>query len=134
MRRARSYRVRARGMTLIEIMVVVAILGLMAAAVSVSVLTQYGNAQQKTVSMDFKTLESQLDLYIVQKGGLPSQTDGLNLLVRSGISRELPTDPWGHPYQYKVNGGEVTLTSYGSDGEPGGSDSAADITRTIRMR
>jgi len=84
-------------MTLIEIMVVVAILGLMAAAVSVSVLTQYGNAQQKTVSMDFKTLESQLDLYIVQKGGLPSQTDGLNLLVKSGISRELPTDPWGHP-------------------------------------
>jgi general secretion pathway protein G len=121
-------------MTLIEIMVVVAILGLMAAAVSVSVLTQYGNAQQKTVSMDFKTLESQLDLYIVQKGGLPSQTDGLNLLVKSGISRELPTDPWGHPYQYKVNGGEVTLTSYGSDGEPGGRDSAADITRTIRMR
>lgn len=134
MTRARSRRSRARGMTLIEIMVVVAILGMMAAAVAISVIHQYGNAQQKTVAMDFKTLETQLDLYIVQKGGLPSQPDGLKLLVQAGISRELPTDPWGHPYQYEVNGGEVTLTSYGSDGEPGGSDSAADITRTIRMR
>jgi general secretion pathway protein G len=121
-------------MTLIEIMVVIAILGMMAAAVAISVVHEYGNAQAKTVAMDFKTLETQLDLYIVQKGGLPSQTDGLKLLVQAGISRELPADPWGHPYQYKVNGGEVTLTSYGSDGEPGGSDSAADITRTIRMR
>ena len=123
-----------RGMTLIEIMVVIAILGMMMAAVAVGVLGQYGGAQQKTVAMDFKTLESQLDLYLVQKGSLPSQSDGLKLLVQAGISREMPKDPWGHPYRYAVNGGEVTLTSYGSDGEPGGSDTAADITRTIKMR
>jgi general secretion pathway protein G len=121
-------------MTLIEIMVVMAILGMMAAAVAVSVLGQFSNAQQKTVATDFKTLESQLDLYLLQKGCLPSQSDGLNLLVQAGISRELPRDPWGHPYRYAVTGGEVTLTSYGSDGEPGGSDTAADITRTIKMR
>jgi general secretion pathway protein G len=121
-------------MTLIEIMVVIAILGMMTAAVAVGVLGQYGNAQQKTVATDFKTLESQLDLYLLQKGSLPSQSDGLKILVQAGISRELPRDPWGHPYQYAVSNGEVTLTSYGSDGEPGGSDTAADISRTIKMR
>ena len=121
-------------MTLIEIMVVVAILGMIAAAVAVSVMGQFSNAQQKTVAMDFRTLESQLDLYRLQKGALPLQSEGLKVLVQTGISRETPKDPWGHPYQYGVNGGEVTLTSYGSDGEPGGTDSAADITRTIRMR
>ena len=134
MTRSRTYRHRVRAMTLIEIMVVIAILGMIAAVVAVNVMGQFGNAQLKTVAMDFKTLESQLDLYIVQKGGLPSQSDGLKLLVQSGISRELPRDPWGNPYQYAVKEGEVTLTSYGSDGEPGGTDSAADITRTIRMR
>jgi general secretion pathway protein G len=121
-------------MTLIEIMVVIAILGMMAAAVAVGVLGQFGNAQRKTVELDFKTLETQLDLYIVQKGGLPSQSDGLKVLVQTGIAREVPVDPWGHPYQYRVNAGEVTLTSLGSDGEPGGTETAADITRTIKMR
>ena len=134
MRRRRRCAERARGMTLIEIMVVIAILGLLAAAVAVSVMGVLSNAQQKTVAMDFKTLESQLDLYVVQKGRLPSQSEGLQVLVQTGISREPPRDPWGHPYQYAVKGGEVTFTSYGSDGEPGGSDSAADITKTIRMR
>src|SRR5215475_7260285 len=134
MRRAPSDATRPRGMTLIEIMVVIAILGMIAAVVAVNVMGAFSSAQRKTVAMDFKTLESQLDLYIVQKGGLPTQSDGLKLLVQSGISRELPRDPWGNPYQYAVKGGEVTLTSYGSDGEPGGSDSAADITKTIKMR
>ena len=123
-----------RGMTLIEIMVVIAILGMMAAAVAVAVMGQFGNAQRKTVELDFKTLETQLDLYIVNKGGLPTPSDGLQVLVQAGISRELPRDPWGHPYQYAVKGAEVTLTSLGSDGEPGGTDSATDITKTIRMR
>jgi len=84
--------------------------------------------------MDFRTLESQLEIYLVQTGSLPSQSDGLRMLVHAGISRDVPTDPWGHPYRYAVSGGEVTLTSYGSDGEPGGSDAAADITKTIKMR
>jgi len=121
-------------MTLIEIMVVLAILGMIAAAISIGVLGQFGNAQRKTVELDFKTLETELDLYIVHKGGLPSQSDGLKALVTAGISRELPRDPWGNPYHYAVNGEEVTLSSLGSDGEPGGSGTAADITRTVRMR
>jgi len=125
---------RRRGMTLIEIMVVIAILAMIAAVVAVNVMGQLGNAQRKTVATDFKTLESQLDLYLLQKGRLPSQSEGLNILVQSGISRETPRDPWGNPYRYALNGGEVTLTSFGSDGEPGGSDSAADITTTIKMR
>ena len=121
-------------MTLIEIMVVLAILGMIAAAISIGVLGQFGNAQRRTVELDFKTLEAELDLYIVHKGGLPSQSDGLKALVTAGISRELPRDPWGNPYLYAVNGEEVTLTSLGSDGEPGGNGTATDITRTVRMR
>jgi general secretion pathway protein G len=121
-------------MTLIEIMVVLAILGMIAAAVAVGVMDQFSDAQRKTVTMDFKTLESQLDLYVLKKGGLPSQSEGFKALVETGIARELPRDPWGHPYQYAVNGGEVTISSLGSDGEPGGRDHAADIVKTIRMR
>ncbi len=123
-----------RGLTLIEIMVVVAILGMMAAAVGVYAMGQFGTAQQRTVAMDLKTLETQLDLYFVQKGHLPSQSEGLKALVNARIARELARDPWGSPYQYVVNGGEVTLSSLGSDGQPGGTESAADVVTTIRMR
>jgi general secretion pathway protein G len=130
----RSLVLRPRGMTLIEIMVVIAILGTIAAAVAIGAMEQFGDAQRKTVVMDFKTLETQLDLYVLRKGGLPSQSEGLQALVDVGISRELPRDPWGHPYQYAVRGAEVTLSSLGSDGEPGGADRAADIVKTIRMR
>jgi len=121
-------------MTLIEIMVVIALLGTIAAAVAMAVMDQYREGQRKTVAMDFKTLESQLDLYALHKGSLPRQADGLQALVAAGVARELPRDPWGHPYGYAVNGGEVTLTSFGDDGEPGGSGAAADIVKTIRMR
>ena len=120
-------------MTLIEIMVVVAIIGLIAGAVAVAVMGQFADAQHQTVDTDFKTIESQLDLYVLKKGGLPSSSEGLKALVEAGISRELAKDPWGRPYQYFVNGGEVTLTSLGSDGEPGGKETAADIVKTIRM-
>ncbi len=121
-------------MTLIEIMVVIAIIGTLAAAVTVAVMGQFVDAQQKTVAADFKVLESQLDLYVLKKGSVPSQNEGLRALVDAGISRELAKDPWGHPYRYAVAGGEVTLSSLGSDALPGGSESAADITRTIKMR
>src|SRR5262249_10852473 len=92
--RARPCKGRTRGMTLIEIMVVIAILGLLAAAAAVSVMGVFGDAQRKTVAMDFKTLESELELYVVKKGSLPSQSDGLKVLVQAGISRETPKDPW----------------------------------------
>jgi len=134
MRRARPNLDRTRGMTLIEIMVVIAILGMIAAVVAVNVMRSFADAQRKTVATDFKTLESQLDLFLLQKGRLPTQSEGLNVLVQSGISRETPRDPWGNPYRYGLNGGEVTLTSCGSDGEPGGTESAADIATTIKMR
>ena len=134
MRRHRTLPLDQRGMTLIEMMVVIAIIGMIAAAVAAAVMGQLRDARQKTVVTDFKSLESQLDLYVLKKGGLPSQNDGLKALVDVGISRELAKDPWGNPYQYAVNGGEVTLSSLGSDGQPGGADSAADIAKTIRMR
>jgi general secretion pathway protein G len=134
MRIHRTYPEHQRGMTLIEIMVVIAIIGMIAATVAVAVMHQFVDAQQKTVATDFKTLESQLDLYVLKKGGLPSHNEGLKALVDVRISRDLAKDPWGHPYQYAVNAGEVTLSSLGSDGQAGGSDSAADITKTILMR
>ncbi len=134
MRTRKPHARRQRGLTLIEIMVVIAILGMMAAAVGVYAMGQFGTAQQKTVVMDLRTLEAQLDLYLVQKGHLPSQSEGLKALVEAGIARELARDPWGSPYQYAVHGGEVTISSLGSDGQPGGTESAADVSRTMRMR
>ena len=77
-------------MPLVEIMVVVAIIGMIAGAVAVAVLGQFSDTQQKTVANDFKTIESQLDLYMLKKGSLPPSSEGrLKALVEAGISREL---------------------------------------------
>jgi general secretion pathway protein G len=133
--KSRKRRNRAeRGMTLIEIMVVITILGMIAAAVSIQVINSWRTAQRDTVTTDFKTIESQLEMYALRKGRLPEPSQGLSALVSEGISRELPKDPWGTPYQYIANGSEVTLTSLGGDAASGGTDLDADIVRTIKFR
>ena len=120
-----------RGMTLIEIMVVITILGLVAAAVAVNVVGTLSDAKIKQARTDLHTLENCLDLYKVDKGRYPTSEDGLAAVVAAGKCKAGLKDPWQHDYIYlypgQVHADSFDIKSYGSDGQPGGDGEAADI-------
>lgn len=127
------------GFTLVELLVVLAILGMLAALVGPQVLNQLGGAKSKSAAIQISDLEQALELYKLDVGKFPSNEQGLNALVRqpSGATGwngpylkkgELPDDPWGNPYEYRYAGGMLEIISYGADGRSGGSDEDADVT------
>ncbi len=124
-------RASQRGMTLLEIMVVITILGLIAAAVAVNVVGQLDEAKVKQAKTDLHTLENCLDLYKVDKGHYPSTEEGLPALVTAGKCKAQLNDPWGHPYVYlfpgQVHPDSYDVKSYGADGQAGGDGKNADI-------
>ena len=124
----KTQRRRTRGMTLIEIMVVITILGLIAAAVGVAVMPQLAKARQDRAALDIKSIHQALDLYKARKGKYPDTGSGLRALVETQALKELPKDPWGNDYMYLNEGGKPVITSYGADGQNGGSDEDADIS------
>ncbi len=121
-------RRRQRGMTLVEIMVVITIIGLITAAVAVAVMPQLGRARVDRAKSDIKSIESALDLYKMKKGSYPDTAAGLNAVVQSGDLKELPMDPWNQPYMYMLEGGRPVIVTYGADGQAGGEDENADIS------
>jgi general secretion pathway protein G len=126
-----SARAAARGMTLIEILVVITILGIIAAAVAVNVVGQLDEAKVKQARTDLHTLENCLDLYKIDKGRYPSTEEGLGAVVTAGKCKNQLKDPWGHPYVYLFPGqahpDSFDLKSYGADGQQGGEGTNADI-------
>lgn len=133
---------RRAGFTLIEVMVVVAILAILAAVVVPRVMDEPAKARAAKVKQDLRAIESALDLYKLDNYRYPTTDQGLEALVsrpasgpeptnykEGGYLRKLPRDPWGNPYQYLHPGehGEVDIYSLGADGAPGGSDENADI-------
>ena len=122
---------RDRGMTLIEIMVVITILGLIAAAVAVNVVGQLSEAKVKQARTDLHTIENCLDMYKVDKGHYPSSEEGLQAVVTAGKCKAGLKDPWGNPYVYiqpgQVHPDSYDIKSYGSDGQPGGDGDNADV-------
>lgn len=117
-----------RGMTLVEIMVVIAILGMIAAAISVAVIPKLNEAKQDTARLDIKTIESAMKLYYTKKGSYPDTGTGLRALVDTQNLDKMPKDPWGREYVYVNEGGKPIITSYGGDGAPGGDGADADIS------
>ena len=128
-----------KGFTLVELLVVLAILGMLAALVGPQVLNQLGGAKSKSAAIQISDLEQALELYKLDVGKFPSSEQGLNALVRkpSGATGwngpylkkgELPDDPWGNPYEYSYSGGRLEIISYGADGRRGGSGEDADVT------
>ena len=117
----------ARGMTLIEIMVVVAILGLIAGVVAVGMQGAWGGAQVDKARLDINGFEQGLDIYKLKKGRYPNSSEGLQVLYGEGILKgTLPKDPWGKEYLYLFPGQKnqkgFDIVSYGPDGNQGGGD------------
>ncbi len=123
----RRRRHRARGLTLIEIMVVIGILAVMGTAVAVAVIPRFEEAKRETAKSDIRAIENGLKLYYVKNGKYPDNNAGLQVLVDQQILENIK-DPWGNPYVYKVEGGKPLIISYGKDGAPGGEGADADIS------
>ncbi len=138
----RRHRGIGRGFTLIEVMVVVAILAILAAVVVPRIMDEPAKARQAKVKQDIRAIESALDLYKLDNYRYPTTEQGLEALVErpnggpepenykeGGYLRQLPEDPWGNAYKYQNPGehGEIDIYSLGADGAPGGEGPNADI-------
>ena len=124
-----SRRRRARrGMTLIEIIVVITILSLLMAAVGIAVIPQLDQAKVDRARLDIANISNALKTYYAKKGSYPDTGGGLKAVVDAQILEKMPVDPWDHEYVYVNEGGKPVVISYGKDGSPGGTDSDADIS------
>lgn len=133
------------GFTLIELLVVLIILGLLAAIAGPRVIGYLGGARSDTASVQLESFRLALDLFRLDVGKYPTTEQGLHALIEApngafGWSgpyldgRQVPLDPWGNPYLYRVPGTDwlYDLFSLGADNRPGGSGEDADIGRVAR--
>ena len=128
------------GFTLLELLVVIVIIGLLAAYVGPKYFAQLGKSEVTIAKAQIESFEKALDTFRLDVGRYPTTEEGLGaLLVKPAeaakwngpyLKKDVPQDPWGHPYIYKTPGskGDYEILSYGKDGQPGGSGDGADIT------
>ena len=135
----RERRSAQAGFTLMELLVVLAILGLLMSLVGPQVLNQLGGAKSKTAGIQIKDLEQALEMYKLDVGRFPSTSEGLVSLVEKPsaavgwngpyLKSDVPLDPWNREYLYKYPGerGEIDIFSYGQNGSPGGEGEDSDV-------
>lgn len=131
---------RQLGFTLLELLVVMVIIGLLAAYVGPQYFAQLGKSEVKATQAQISALQKALDTYRIDVGKYPTTEQGLAALNAkpqnepkwSGpyLQKAVPADPWGRAYLYKSPGehGDYDLLSLGKDGQPGGTGEAADLT------
>ncbi|MEM7663393.1 MAG: type II secretion system major pseudopilin GspG [Pseudomonadota bacterium] len=136
----REYLSKEAGYTLTELLVVLVILGLIAAAITPQVIGRLDRSKVRAAELQMETLGASLDLFKIDLGRYPTSEEGLQALLSqpAGIdtwygpyirSAKNLTDPWGNPIQYRPPSGDAfyRLTSLGSDGSQGGTRDAADL-------
>lgn len=144
-RRRRAKRRGEAGFTLVEILVVITIIGLIMGLVGPRVLNYLTESKAKAAKIQIESFGSALDLFFLDTGRYPNGSEGLAALVqrpgsipawngpylKGGV---VPADPWGKPYVYRAPGqhGTYDLSSYGADGQEGGTGPAGDITNWTR--
>lgn len=135
-----SRPIRQAGFTLIELMVVLVIIGVLAALIVPNVLDRADDARSTAAKTDIANLIQALKLYKLDNQRFPTTEQGLQALIAKPTAGptasnwrpyldKLPNDPWGRPYQYLNPGikGEVDVMSFGADGQAGGEGKNADI-------
>jgi general secretion pathway protein G len=136
----RLHKNKPNGFTLLELLVVLAILGLLAAIVGPQVIKYLGSSKTQTASVQAKNIAASLELFRLDAGRYPTTAEGLTALVKAPASVPiwngpyLPQetaiiDPWGNPYKFKTPGdhGEIDVFSLGSDNATGGTGEAKDV-------
>ena len=136
----RSTRAESRGFTLLELLVVLVIIGLLAGIVAPQYFAQIGKSNAKVARAQIESFGQALDQYRLDVGHYPTTEQGLASLRKLPqqelrwqgpyLKRDIPPDPWGHPYVYVRPGihGDYDLISLGADGQPGGEGEATDVT------
>ena len=131
---------RARGFTLLEMLVVFALVALLAGIVGPAVMNQLGGAKTKTARIQIADIDKAVEVFKLDTGRYPTTAEGLQALVTKPASASgwngpylkggsLPSDPWGNPYRYANPGpnGGVEILSLGADNAPGGDGENADV-------
>ena len=130
-------RAARRGMSLVEIMVVIAIIGILMTVVAVNVLGFLDDANVDATKIQMKKLEEGLVVYASKhKGRFPSTSEGLDVAKKYFPNNEVPTDAWGNAFQYFSPGSDgnapYEIKSLGKDGKEGGEEANADLRSTDR--
>lgn len=133
-------RVLPAGFTLLELLVVIVIIGLLAAYVGPKYFAQLGKSEVTVAKAQMEAFDKSLDTFRLDVGRYPSTEEGMAALMAAPptaalkwngpyLKKSLPADPWGNPYQYRSPGakGDYELLSLGKDGQPGGTGDNADI-------
>ena len=128
-----------KGISLVEMLVAVAIVGLLIGLVGPAAMRQLQSSRVQTTEAQISQFRAALDIYLIDTGRYPNSNEGLGALVNNSSAvpgwngpylrdGEIPTDPWGGSYRYILENGQVRVMSLGADGQPGGTGLDADIT------